>query len=117
VGDTQFLRTRPIHNVDISAKMLYDVSRLLPPVKGAEKMKSLVLLLKRGGVLIALALSLVLDAHASVTVYAVWYPNGDNSPPQVVQNGATIGGWFYLCLRLQPQMSSLMVPIPGEGGI
>jgi hypothetical protein len=115
VGDTQFLRTRPIHNVDISAKMLYDVSRLLPPVKGAEKMKSLVLLLKRG-VLNAIALSLVFDAHASVTVYAVWYPNGDNSPPQVAQNGATIDGWFYLRLRVQPQMSSLMVLIPGEGG-
>jgi hypothetical protein len=46
---------------------------------------------------------LVVDAHASVTVYAVWYPNGDNSPPQVAQNGATIGGWFYLRLRVQPQ--------------
>jgi hypothetical protein len=46
---------------------------------------------------------LVFDAHASVNVYAVWYPNGDNSPPQVAQNGATIGGWFYLRLRVQPQ--------------
>ncbi|MCL6474502.1 MAG: N-acetylmuramoyl-L-alanine amidase [Firmicutes bacterium] len=66
-------------------------------------MKRLALLLKRGGVLTALALMCLLDAHASVTVYAVWYPNGYNSPPQVVQNGATIGGWFYLRLRVQPQ--------------
>jgi len=56
-----------------------------------------------GGVLIALALLYLHDAHASVTVYAVWYPNGYNSPPQVAQNGATIGGWFYLRLRVQPQ--------------
>lgn len=56
-----------------------------------------------GGVLTALCLLCLHDAHASVTVYAVWYPNGYNSPPQVAQNGATIGGWFYLRLRVQPQ--------------
>jgi len=39
----------PIKTVDISAKMLYAVSRHLPLVKGAEKMKRLALLLKRGG--------------------------------------------------------------------
>jgi len=39
----------PLKTVGISGKKLYDVSRLLPLVKGAEKMKSLALLLKRGG--------------------------------------------------------------------
>ena len=38
----------PSHNVDILGKSLYDVSRLLPLVKGAEKMKRLALLLQRG---------------------------------------------------------------------
>jgi ABC-type transport system involved in cytochrome c biogenesis permease subunit len=57
----------PIKTVDISAKMLYAVSRHLPLVKGAEKMKRLALLLKRGGVLNALSAFAALTANLLLT--------------------------------------------------
>jgi hypothetical protein len=106
----------PLKTVDISAKMLSDVSRLLPLVKGAEKMKSLVLLLKRG-VRSALSAFAVLNgtllantsASASVRIYALWYPSTNPGQGAVVANsGATIGGQFAVRVVVQPNSGSII---------
>jgi hypothetical protein len=74
-------------------------------------MKRLALLLKRGGVLIALCLTLLLNASASASVrmYALWYPSTNSGQGAAVANsGATIGGQFAVRVVVQPNSGSII---------